>query len=156
VTSPAVEHSPRMNRMVIAVLALVGFFVCLYLVSHFYGLTGPLVCGVGDCGAVQASPYAQVGGFPLSLFGLGGYVLLLAASYLGIQPGWRDSRVVSAALVGASTFGVGVSGYLTYLEAEVIHAWCQWCVISAILMALIFLAALPEVGRLAAGATEDA
>jgi len=151
VASVANEGGPRLNRMVIAVLALIGFFVCLYLVSHFYGLTGPLVCGVGDCGAVQASPYAQVGGIPLSLFGLGGYVLLLGASFLGIQPGRRDSRLVSMLLVGASTFGVGVSGYLTYLEAEVIHAWCQWCVISAILMTLIFLASLPEMGRLASG-----
>lgn len=145
---------PPLNRMVIAVLSLVGFFVCAYLVSHYYGLTGPLVCGVGDCGAVQASPYAKVGGIPLSLFGLAGYVLLLGTSFLGVQPGRRESRVVGGVLLAAATFGVSVSGYLTYLEAAVIHAWCQWCVISAVLMTVIFLASLVEVGRFRSGMEE--
>jgi len=143
-----------MNRMAIAVMALVGFFVCTYLVSHYYGWTGPLVCGVGDCAAVQASPYAKVGGIPLSLFGVAGYVLLLGASFMGIQPGRQDSRLVSVVLLASAAFGVSVSGYLTYLEAAVIHAWCQWCVISAVLMTLIFLATLPEIGRLRGGAPE--
>jgi uncharacterized membrane protein len=134
--------------MLIAVLSLVGFFVCVYLVSSYYGWTGPLVCGVGDCGTVQASPYAKVGGIPLSVFGLAGYVLLLATSFVGVQPGRRESRIVGLVLLAAATFGVSVSGYLTYLEAAVIHAWCQWCVISAILMTVIFLASLVELGRL--------
>ena len=30
--------------------------------------------------------------------------------------------------------GFGFSAYLTYLELNVIHAICQWCVASAILM----------------------
>ncbi len=142
------------NRMAIAVMSLIGLFVCLYLLSHYYGLTGPLVCGVGDCGAVQASPYAKVGNIPLSAFGLIGYVVLLATSFLGLQPGKRDSRAVSVVLLGAATFGVGVSAYLTYLEAAVIHAWCQWCVISATLMVFIFFASFPEIGRLRTDASE--
>ena len=52
--------SPPLNRMVIAVLALVGLFVALYLLAHNSGLTGPIVCGVGDCGTVQSSVYAKV------------------------------------------------------------------------------------------------
>jgi uncharacterized membrane protein len=139
---------PPANRMLIAVLSLVGFFICFYLISHYYGWTGPLVCGVGDCGTVQASPYSKIGGIPLSVFGLAGYVLLLGTSFVGIQPGRRDSGVVGVVLMATASFGMGVSGYLTYLEAAVIHAWCQWCVISAILMTLIFLASLVEIGRI--------
>jgi uncharacterized membrane protein len=145
---------PPTNRMVIAVLSLIGFFICFYLISHFYGWTGPLVCGVGDCGAVQASPYAKIGGIPLSVFGLAGYVLLLGASFVGVQPGKRDSRFVGGVLIAVASFGVCVSGYLTYLEAYVIHAWCQWCVISAVLMTVIFLASLVEIGRFRAHAEE--
>ncbi len=145
---------PLVNRMAIAVMSLVGFFICLYLAAHFYGLTGPLVCGVGDCGTVQASPYAKVGGIPLSVFGLVGYVLLLGTSFMGIQPGRRDSQFVSVSLLAVAAFGVSVSGYLTYLEAAVIHAWCQWCVISAVVMTLIFLATFPEIARLQAGDSE--
>jgi uncharacterized membrane protein len=36
--------------------------------------------------------------------------------------------------------GFGFSLYLTYLELFTIDALCQWCVASAILMTLLFLA----------------
>jgi uncharacterized membrane protein len=35
----------------------------------------------------------------------------------------------------------------------VINAWCQYCVASAIVITLVFLAALPEARRLRASAT---
>ena len=140
-----------MNRMVIAVLSLVGFFVAFYLLSHSLGWTGTLMCGVGDCSAVQASPYAWVGPIPVSAIGFVGYIVYLGLSVVGIQPGWRSSRSIGVMLLATATIGLAYSAYLTYLEAAVIHAWCQWCVISAILVALIFLAALPEIGRLKGG-----
>jgi uncharacterized membrane protein len=144
---PTSESPPR-NRMVIAVLSLVGFFVAFYLLAHSLGWTGPLVCGIGECSTVQSSPYAWVGPLPVSAIGLAGYVLYLALSVLGIQPGWRSSKTVAVLLLASSTVGFVFSAYLTYLEAAVIHAWCQWCVISAILVTVIFLASLVEVGRL--------
>ncbi|MDH5550770.1 MAG: hypothetical protein OEZ42_12790 [Gemmatimonadota bacterium] len=45
------------------------------------------------------------------------------------------------------------SAYLTYLEAAVIHAWCRWCVASAVIIASILVAAvlgLRAMGRPAA------
>ena len=135
---------PPMNRMAIAVLALAGFFVALYLFAHNIGLTGPIVCGVGDCGTVQASPYAKIGPIPVSLVGVLGYVAIFSASFLGIQPGRRASAPIGAFLFLSSLGGVSYSGYLTFLEAYVINAWCQYCVISAIIMVLIFSASLPE------------
>jgi uncharacterized membrane protein len=66
----------------------------------------------------------------------------------GLQPRFQLSGLVSVALVVGSFVGFAYSAYLTYLEAFVIHAWCQWCVISAILMTIIFLASIPEARRL--------
>ena len=43
------------------------------------------------------------------------------------------------AIFGFSLIGVLYSGYLTYLELAVIHAICQYCVISAVVMVLIFI-----------------
>jgi uncharacterized membrane protein len=147
-TEVAVSGGPPANRMAIAVLAMIGFFVALYLVAHTLGWTGPLMCGVGDCATVQSSRYAWIGPIPVSGMGLAGYVMYLALAVLGIQPGWWSSRLIAGLLLATSTVGLAFSAYLTYLEAAVIHAWCQWCVISAILVALIFLASLPEVRRL--------
>ncbi len=144
----AASGAPPLNRMIIAVLSLVGFFIAFYLLAHTLGWTGPLVCGVGECSTVQSSRYAWVGPVPVSAIGLLGYVAFLGLAFLGIQPGWQDSKRVGVLLLVTSTVGLAYSAYLTYLEAAVIRAWCQWCVMSAILVTLIFLASLPELGRL--------
>lgn len=143
------EHTtPPVNRMAIAVLSLAGFFVAFYLLAHHLGWVGSLMCGVGDCATVQASKWAKMGPLPVPLLGVGGYVALLAVSMFGIQPAGIDSRAVSVVLLAFATIAFGLSVWFTYLEAFVIHAWCQWCVVSAILCTLIFLAALPELKRL--------
>jgi uncharacterized membrane protein len=137
--------------MVIAVLSLVGFFVALYLLAHKLGLTGPMICGIGECATVQASAWSMIGPVPVSALGVGGYVALLAVALYGLQPAGLGSRAVSGLLVAFSAVALAFSVWLTYLEAFVIRAWCQWCVISAILVTIIFLAALPEVRRLRDG-----
>lgn len=142
------NNAPPVNRMVIAILSLAGFFVAFYMLAHSLGWTGPLICGVGDCATVQSSKYAKIGPVPVSAFGMVGYLMMLGAAFLGIQPGRTRSAVVSRALVGLSTVALAYSAYLTYLEAYVIHAWCQWCVTSAVLVTLIFIAAIPEWKRL--------
>jgi uncharacterized membrane protein len=142
---------PPLNRMVVSVLSLIGFFVALYLWAHNSGLTGPIVCGVGDCATVQSSPYARIGPVPVSAIGVAGYVALFALSLLGLQPPRRDSKLIGGLLLAGATFGVAFSAYLTYLEAVVIRAWCQYCVASAIIITLVFFATLPEIARLRAG-----
>lgn len=149
--APTGADAPPMNRMVIALLALVGLFVALYLWAHNAGLTGPIVCGVGDCGTVQSSPYAKIGPVPVSAIGVVGYLAMMSLSFAGIQPSQRDSRVIGGLLLAGATFGVLFSGYLTYLEAAVINAWCQYCVASAIIMTMIFAATIPEAVRLRGG-----
>lgn len=145
---PVTGVAPPMNRMVIAALSLVGVFVSTYLLAHALGLVGSLVCGVGDCATVQASRWAKVGPVPVPLIGLAGYLALFGLATAGARPSLAASRGVALLLLGGSTVGVAYSAWLTYLEAAVIHAWCQWCVVSAVLMTLVFLAALPEARRL--------
>lgn len=140
------DRPPPRNRMAVAVLALIGLFVALYLLAHSVGLI-PLVCGVGSCESVQASPYAKVAGIPVPLIGVGGYVALLATALHGLRPDRQDEKGPGFVLFGLALIGVSYSGYLTYLEASVIRAWCMWCVTSACLMTLIFLFSLPELFR---------
>lgn len=145
------QEGPPLNRMVVALLSLVGLFLSLYLWAHNAGLTGPIQCGVGDCGTVQASEYARIGPVPVSAVGVFGYAALTILALVGLQPGHRRSPLIGALLLAGSTFGVLFSGWLTYLEAFVIEAWCQYCVGSAILILVIFLASLVEVGRMRGG-----
>lgn len=134
--------------MFVAILALLGLLISLYMLAYAMGFTGPVICGIGDCEAVQNSPYSRIGPVPVAGFGVVGYLALLILSFLGLRPTSVGSRLVPRGLLVGGIVGVAVGAYLTYLEAFVIHAWCQWCIASAIIMVLIFMASLPEFGRI--------
>ncbi|NIR59138.1 MAG: hypothetical protein GWO02_06285, partial [Gammaproteobacteria bacterium] len=51
------------------------------------------------------------------------------------------------ALVGLGAGAFGFSAYLTGIEAFVIHAWCRWCVASAVVATLVFVFSLAELRR---------
>ena len=137
------EANPPLTRMAIALLALAGLLVSSYLTMFSLGMLGEIQCTIGGCEKVQTSRWATFLGLPVAAWGVGAYVAILAVSLLGIQPRFARERWVALALFGMSAVGVAFSAYLTYLEAFVIRAWCQWCVISAILITIIFLLSLP-------------
>lgn len=141
---PHVElRPPPRNRMAVAVLALIGLFVALYLLAYSFGLI-PLLCGQGSCSVVQASVWAKVGPVPVPFIGVGGYGSLLAVALLGLQPERQNDRTPGLMMLGLAAIGVAYTAFLTYVEAVVINAWCTWCVISTVVMTLIFGASLPE------------
>ena len=137
------EARPPLTRMAIALLALVGLLISAYLSMYKLGYLGVIQCTIGGCEKVQTSRYAMFLGLPVSVWGLGAYVTMLALALVGVQPRFARARWVALALFGVSAMGVVFSAYLTYLEAFVIHAWCQWCVISAVLVTIIFLLSIP-------------
>ena len=134
--------------MAVALLSLVGAFVAFYLLAANMGWMPPVPCGTGDCATVQSSKYAKVGPVPVSGIGLVGYVGLLALALAGLQERLFRSRLIPFLLFGGALFGVLFSGYLTYLEAAVIKAWCRYCVASAIIITIVFAATLPELKRI--------
>lgn len=137
-----------LNRMGIALLALVGVLISAYMTAYKLGMLGSIMCGTGGCETVQNSPWSVFLGVPVPVIGLIGYGLLFATALLGIQPRFEDDRRVPFVLIGGALIGAAFSAYLTWLEVSVIHAWCRWCIVSAILAGLILLLSLPELGRL--------
>ena len=130
------------KRMIVAALALVGVFVTTYLTLYKLGYIGTMTCSVGSCATVQLSEWATFLGLPVAAWGLGFYVTTLAVALVGTQERFADSRAISIALAAMSGWGVLFSGWLTYLEAFVINACCQLCVVSAIIVLLIFIVSL--------------
>ena len=131
-----------------AALSLVGLFIALYLTLHRMGVIGTLACGVsGGCDTVQSSAYATFMGVPVPFIGLAGYLVLFIVAY-GSMHGSMRERMTAIALVALSAVAFLFSVYLTVLEAFVIHAWCKWCVVSAVIATLIFLFSLPEAARM--------
>lgn len=142
-----IEIAPPKNRMAMAVLSLGGLLIATYLMLYKLNVLGSIACGSGGCETVQASPWAVFIGIPVPAWGVGGYLALLIGALIGLQPRFANSRGLALTLMLMATFAFGFSAYLTAIEAFRIHAWCRWCVASAIVATLIFLAALPEFKR---------
>jgi uncharacterized membrane protein len=140
--------SAATNRMLITLLALIGLLLSAYLSAYKLGLFGTIVCGAGGCETVQNSPWAVFLGVPVPFIGFFGYGGLFVLSLLGLQPAFADDRRLAVLLLAGASVGFLFTGYLTYLEYAVIHAWCRWCIASAVIATLIFLAALPELRRM--------
>lgn len=137
-------------------LCLAGLWNALYLLWAYTTPSIPMAC-VGDgCDAVRASEYAFLWGVPLPAYGVAMYLTLALLVFVEPLLNADLSRLGRYALLAISGFGFAFSLYLTALEAFVIRAWCFWCVVSAILITLIFILALLDVvrPRLGGAATE--
>ena len=130
--------------MMLATLALIGVFVSTYLTLYKLGYIGELKCAVGSCETVNTSRWATFFGLPVAAWGLGFYVSALLLAMLSIQEKYADSRAFSVAFVALTGWGVLFSGWLTYLELFVINAICMWCVISACIVAIMFLVSIAD------------
>jgi uncharacterized membrane protein len=119
-------------RRVATFVAAFGIGVASYIAIEAAGGDAPAcIAGSSGCETVADSTYSHLFGINISVFGIVGYVLLLAASLL------RGDGARMAGF-GISLIGFGYSVYLTYLELFKIEAICQWCVGSAVLMTILF------------------
>jgi len=123
------------------VLTILGVEDAVYLL--IYKLTGnPHMClGNGGCHNVNFSPYSDINGIPVSIFGICAYLVILCILVLEARV-----KIVKEngplAVFGISLGGVAFTAYLTYLEIYVIHAICPFCVASAIIITFIFILAI--------------
>jgi uncharacterized membrane protein len=128
--------------MAAALMSLVGVFVAAYLYLYKLGRIGTIVCGTGGCETVQLSPWSEFMGVDVALIGVIGYVAMLGVAVAGLQPAAATRRWPAQWLVVLSGGALLFSAYLTYLELFVIHAICRWCVVSALIVLGIFIAAV--------------
>jgi uncharacterized membrane protein len=120
----------RKLDVAIGVIALIGLGIAAYLTYVHYAGLHPLCLASGGCEKVQSSHWSKLAGIPVATIGLVGYAAILALLFVPGEIGLAGTALV--ALVG-----FGFSAYLTWVELARIHAVCQWCVASAILMTLL-------------------
>ncbi|MGB7069163.1 MAG: vitamin K epoxide reductase family protein [Pyrinomonadaceae bacterium] len=111
-----------------AVAALIGLGDSIYLtVKHM--TDGPVPCSIiAGCETVLTSSYADIGGVPLAAFGVAAYFVAFSLTVLaafGNRIAWTMFGVQAAIMTI-------VTGWLTYLQAFVIGAFCQFCLLSAV------------------------
>jgi uncharacterized membrane protein len=113
-------------------LTLVGLGVAGYLTYvHYSGVTPPCSIKGNPCSQVQKSQYSLLAGVPVALIGLLGYIAILGSL---LAPEGERARFTTTALILG---GFGFSLYLTYRELFTLHKICEWCVSSAVIMAIL-------------------
>ena len=132
------------RRQTLALLAVVGICIALYLTLYKIGVIGILSCSVGSCETVNSSRWSMLLGLPIAAWGLGAYVALLLLAMIGSGEERESSVPIARMIVALATWSVLFSAWLTYLELFVIHAICIWCLSSAALWVLIFVLSVAD------------
>jgi uncharacterized membrane protein len=128
--------SARALRITLIVLTLLGLAVASYVTYVHYAGIKPACTAGESCTKVQTSRYSELGGVPVALIGLIGYVVILASLLAS------ESETTRFATTALTLGGFGFSVYLTYREVFSIHAICEECVSSAIIMTIMLCLSL--------------
>jgi uncharacterized membrane protein len=139
------------NRAVF-LLSLVGLFISGFLTYlHARNIDVPCTKGAGSgCDAVAHHWSAKGLGIPAleavptAAFGLLYYLFMTCTSFARTLAAAEAGLRLAALQRAASLAALATTGYLTYLEAYVIHAWCQWCLGSAAVVVLLNLVLLAQ------------
>jgi uncharacterized membrane protein len=116
-------------RVAILVLAAAGAGIAGYLLYERWTGGAP-VCGTGGCEIVQHSKYSKIAGVPVALLGLLAYVAIFATAL-------SRSELAKAAGAAIALGGLVFAVYLIYVQAALIDAFCQWCLASDVVIALL-------------------
>jgi uncharacterized membrane protein len=122
-------------------LALVGVTVAFYDSYAIYN--GQLLwCPppIDGCNEVAASPYAHILGLPVGYYGVIYYMFMLGLAALlafdPFSPALRGGALLYAGL------GVAFSLYFMVLQVGYIHAFCAYCLVSAVTTVLLAAVAI--------------
>ena len=91
---------------------------------------GTIACSTGGCETVQESKYAEIAGVPVALLGLLAYLGIFATAL-------SSSELARAAGAALALGGLVFALYLVYVQAALIDAFCQWCLASDVVIALL-------------------
>lgn len=125
----------RILPLIAALVALAGMVDSIYLTVHHY--TGEKVpCSVtGGCETVLSSYYSEIAGIPLALFGVLAYFTVFSLATLTAFGDDRMWKILSLVVALMALFSL----WLIYLQAFVIGAFCQFCLLSAGTTLTLFL-----------------
>jgi uncharacterized membrane protein len=132
----------RYLQFAASVVALLGFTDSIYLTIHHYNAT-EVPCGItGGCEQVLTSTYAEIAGIPLGVFGGIAYFTAFALAFLsayGNELTWKLFGVLATLMAAASCWFI-------FVQAYYIHAYCQYCLGSALTSFTLFVLFLISLG----------
>ena len=144
-------------KYILLILALLGIVVSSLALREHYREYGDSPCSINehwDCGVVNHSPYALLGGvfdqlgihaqipilsrMPVAMAGILGYIVMALVAFR------QAYRLLLAIILASLAFSL----YLAHIEKDVLGVWCVYCVIS---LGLISLMCLLNLGMVISG-----
>jgi uncharacterized membrane protein len=126
--SGPISSQPKLHALA-AFLAGAGLLDSIYLtVTHLTGEDVTCIASSG-CSEVLSSAYSSVGPIPLGAFGALGYFLAFSFAILAVF-GYPGVRIFLRILVACM---LATSLWLLYVQAFILHAFCDFCLLSAAL-----------------------
>jgi len=137
-------------KYILLILAILGIVVSSLALREHYREYGDSPCSINehwDCGVVNHSPFAELGGIaeqmgfsrhiplgsiPVATVGILGYIVMAAAAFR------RWFRLLLILLLGSLAFSL----YLAHIEKDVLGVWCIYCVMSLGIISLMSLLTL--------------
>ena len=134
-------------RLASLLLAIAGFVDACYLFWIKISQNQAL-CFIhsGDCFSVNNSKYSEIFGIPVSVFGALTYLAICIIFLVDSKSAFMMENG-SLLIFGIALVGVMFSAYLTYIEIAVLRTICPFCVISAIIILLIFVISIVRLTR---------
>ena len=124
----SIRHGPQFFTLPPSVVSLVGLGDAIYLtVEHVAGRSVKCTL-VSGCSEVLSSQYASVAGIPLALIGAAAYFTVFSLATLAAF-GYKGAGKLLTLVVALMFI---TSLWLIYLQAFVIKAFCQFCLLSAL------------------------
>jgi len=139
------KSQPGWIYVVVAALSLVGLADAIYLtIEHITGQSVRCTI-IAGCSEVLSSSYAVVSGIPVAAIGAVAYFTVFSLAILYLF-GYKFTQLLLLALVGGMFIA---TLWFLYLQAFVIKAFCQFCLLSAAVTTLlaVFLFVVPRVRR---------
>jgi len=135
-------------RYVLLILAVLGIVASSLALREHYREYGDSPCSINerwDCGVVNHSQFALLGGvldqmgihshipilggLPVATIGILGYIVMAIVIFR------RAYRLLLVLTLGSVAFSL----YLAHIEKDVLGVWCVYCVISLSLISLMCL-----------------
>lgn len=135
-------------RYVLLTLAVLGIVASSLALREHYREYGDSPCSINerwDCGVVNHSPFAVLGGvfaqmgiqahiplisdLPVATLGILGYIVMAVVIFR------RAYRVLLVLTLGSVAFSL----FLAHIEKDLLGVWCVYCVISLGLISLMCL-----------------
>lgn len=141
-------HQEELMRYTLLVLAVLGIVASSLALREHYREYGDSPCSINerwDCGVVNHSPFAVLGGvfeqmgihmhipllgsMPVATAGILGYILMAAVAFR------RAYRFLLLLTLGSLAFSL----FLAHIEKDLLGVWCVYCVISLGIISLMSL-----------------